>query len=95
MSIIHNFEDDERKKLKVTPMKPLERNLNSALSTTLNNFVYLEDVGNYPLEVSLRTRIWNFLFNHDMNVKPRFENLKDFDLFKYHFYCELDTEQWT
>ena len=30
-----------------------------------------------------------------MTMKPIFEHLKELDLFKYHFYHELDTEEWT
>ena len=35
------------------------------------------------------------IFNHDMTIKPRFENMKELDLFKYHFYHELDIDEWT
>lgn len=34
-------------------------------------------------------------FNHDMTMKARFEYLKELDLFKYHFYQELDIDEWT
>ena len=32
---------------------------------------------------------------HYMLVKPRYEHLKEIKLFKYHFYYELDTKEWT
>ena len=35
------------------------------------------------------------VFNHDMIVKPRYEHLKEIHLFKYRFYRELDTDEWT
>ena len=35
------------------------------------------------------------VFNHDMTMKPKFEQLRKLDLFKYHFYHELDTYEWT
>ena len=34
------------------------------------------------------------VFNHDMTIKPRYEHLKDLDLVRYHFYHELDIEEW-
>ena len=34
-------------------------------------------------------------FNHDMTVKPGYEHLKEIDLFKYHYYQEMDTNEWT
>ena len=30
-----------------------------------------------------------------MTMKSRFKHLKELDLFKYHFYNELDTDEWT
>ena len=47
MSVVHNVENEEGPKLKVISMKPIEGNTNSTLSITLNNAVYLEDVGSY------------------------------------------------
>ena len=47
MLVVHNVENEERPKLKVIFMKPMEGNLNSTLSITPNNVVYLEDVGSY------------------------------------------------
>lgn len=44
MSVVQNV---DRPKVKVVPMKTFEENPNSALSITLNNVVYLEDVGSY------------------------------------------------
>ena len=35
------------------------------------------------------------VFNLNMTMKPRFEHLKELDLFKYHFYHELDIDEWT
>ena len=35
------------------------------------------------------------VFNHDMTMNPKFDHLKEFDLFKYHFHHELDTDEWT
>lgn len=101
MSVVHNVEDDEIPKLKVTPMKPLEGNLNLALSTTPNNVVYLEDIGSYltskfeTIGSDFMNKDMEIFFNHDMDVKLRFEHLKDLDLFRYHFYRELDIEEWT
>ena len=45
MPIVHNVENEERPKLKVSSMKPVKGNPNSAVSITPNNVVYLEDVG--------------------------------------------------
>ena len=47
MSIFHNVENEERPKMKVVSMKPIEGNPNLALSITPNNVVYLGDVGSY------------------------------------------------
>ena len=47
MLVVKNVENEDRPKLKVVSVKPVEGNPNSALSITLNNVVYLEDVGSY------------------------------------------------
>ena len=101
MTVVHNVENIERPKLKVVPMKPLEGNLNLALSTTLNNVVYLEDIGSYlsrkfeTIGGEFMNKDMEIFFNHDMTVKPTFEHLKDLYLFKYYFNHELDNEEWT
>lgn len=99
MSVIHNVENEERPKLKFVSMKPVEGNPNSTLSITLNNVVHLVDVGshlNSKFE-STRSEYMNkdmeIVFNHGMTIKPRFEHLRELDLFKYHFYRELDTDE--
>ena len=101
MSVVHNVENEERPKLKVVSMKPIEGNPNSTLPITPNNVVYLEDIWSYltsKLE-SIGSEYMNkdmeLVFNHDMTMKPEFEHLKELDLFKYHFYQELDTNKWT
>ena len=35
------------------------------------------------------------VFNLNMTMKLRFEHLRELDLFVYHFYHELDTDEWT
>ena len=101
MSVVHNVENEDRPKLKVVSMKPTEGSPSSALSITTNNVVYLEDVGSYlnikfeSIGSEYMTKDMELVFNHDMTVKPEFEHLKDLDLFKYHFYHELDTDEWT
>lgn len=101
MSVVYNVENKERPKWKVISVKPIEGNPNSALSITLNNIVYLEDVGSYlnnnfeSIGSEYMNKDMELVFNHDMTMKPRFEHLKELDLFKYHFYQELDTEEWT
>ena len=35
------------------------------------------------------------VFNLNMTMKPRFEHLRKLDLFKYHFYYELDIDECT
>ena len=99
MSVVHNVENEERPKLKIVSVKPIEGNPNSMLSITLNNVVYLEDVGSYlnrkfeTIGSVYMNKDMEFFFNLDMNMKPGFEHLKEFDLFKYHFYHELDTDE--
>lgn len=101
MSVVQNVENIERPNLKVVPMKPLEENPNLALLITLNNVVFLEDVGSYlcskfeTIGSEFMNRNMEIIFNHDMTIKPRYEHLKDLDLVKYHFYHELDTKEWT
>ena len=91
MSIVHNVENEDRHKLNIVSIKPIKGKPNSMLSTTLNNVVYLEDVGSYlnSKSKSIGSEYMNkdmkLVFNHDMNVKVRFEHLKELDLFKYHF----------
>ena len=73
-------------------MTPIEGNLNSTLSITPNKIVYLEDVGSYlnrkfeTIGSEYMTKDIQIFFNHDMLVKPKFEHLKELDLFKFHFY---------
>ena len=92
ISIVHNVENEERPKLKVVSMKLVEGNTNSALCITLNNVVYLEDVGSY-LNNKFESNGSEYMnkdmeldFDHDMTVKPKFEHLKELDLLKYYFY---------
>ena len=101
MSIVHNVENEDRPKLKVISMKPIEGNPNSTLSITLNNVVYLEDIGSY-LNSKFESTMSGYMnkdmelfFNHDMTIEPKFEHLKKLDVFKYHFYHELDIDEWT
>ena len=49
MSVVHNVENEERPKLKIFSMKTIDENPNSTLSITLNNVVYLEDIGSYHI----------------------------------------------
>ena len=91
MLVIHSVKNEERPKLKVVSMKPVEGNPNSRLSITLKNVVYLEDTRSYVTSMfeSIGSEYMNkdtqLVFNHDMTVKPKFELLKVLDLFKYHF----------
>lgn len=101
MSLVYSFENEDRPNLKIVSIKPNEGNPNSVLSITLNNIVYLEDVGSYLnskfelIGSEFMNKDMEFFFNHDMIVKPGFENIRELALFKYHFYCELGTDEWT
>ena len=61
MLVVHNVENKDKPKLKVFSMKPIKGNPNSTLSITLNNVVYLEDVGSYINSKfeSYMKMIWN------------------------------------
>lgn len=99
--VVHNVENEDRPKLKFVSIKSTKGNPNSVLSTTLNNVVYLEDVGSYlnskfeSIGSTFMNKDMELVFNHDMTMKLRFEHIKELDLFKYHFYHELDTDEWT
>ena len=99
MLVVHNVENEERLKLKFIFMKPTEGNPNSTLSITPNNVVYLEDVGSYltskfeSIGSEYINKDMELVFNHDMAMKPEFQCLKELNLFKYHFYRELDTDE--
>ena len=77
MSIIQNVENVERPKLKVVLVKSLEENPNLTLSITLDNEVFLEDVGSYlcskfeTIGSEFMNRDMEIVFNHDMTIKPR------------------------
>ena len=101
MLIVHNVENEERLKLKVVSIKPIEGNPNLTLSITPNNVVYLEDVGSYlnskfeSVGSEYMNKDMELFFNHDMTVKPKFEHFKELDMLKYYFYHELDIDEWT
>ena len=91
MSVVHNFENEERPELKVVSIKPIEGNPNSTLSITLNNVVYLEDVGSYlnrkfeTIGSEYMNKDMKVVFKQDMSIKLGFEHLQELDLLKYHF----------
>ena len=97
MSVVHSVEIKDRPKFKIVSVKLSHEKPNFALSITLNNVVYLEDVENYLncKFVSIGSEYVNkdmeIVFNHNMTVKNRFEHLSELDLFKHHFYRILDT----
>ena len=101
MSVVHSVQNKDRPKFKVVSIKPSDGNPNSALSITSNNIVYLEDVENYlnckfeSIGSEYMNKDMEIVFNHDMTVKAEFEHLSELDSFKYHFYCELVTYEWT
>ena len=101
ISVVHNVENEDRPKLKVISVKLVEGNPNLALSITLNNVVCLEDIGSYlnskfeSIGSEYINKDMELIFNDDMTMKPRFEHLKELNLLKYHFYHELDTDEWT
>ena len=101
MLVVHNGDIVERPKMKIISMKPIEGNPNSALSITPNNVVYLEDIGSYinskfeTIGSEYMNKDMEIIFNQYMTIKPRFEHMKELDLFKYHFYHDLDTDEWT
>ena len=80
MSIVHSVENEDRPKLKIVSIKPTEENPNSALSVSMNNVVYLEDVGSYLnskfelIGSKFMNKDLESPFNHDMTMKPRFEH---------------------
>ena len=47
MPVVHNVENEDKPELKVVSIKTTEGNPSSVFSITLNNVVYLEDVGSY------------------------------------------------
>ena len=61
----------------------------------------MEDIGSYlnskfeSIGNEYMNKDVELVFNHDMTLKPGFEHLKELDLFKYHFYHELDIDEWT
>lgn len=87
MSVVQSIENEDRPKFKIVFIKPSDGNPNSALSITLNNVVYLEDIQNYlnckfgPFGSEYMNKDMELVFNHDMTMKPVFEHLKEFDLF--------------
>ena len=101
MSVVHNVENEDRHKLIIVSIKPTKGNPNSTLSITLNNVVYLEDVGSYlnskfdSIGSEFMNKDMELFFNHDMTMKPIFEHFKEPNLFKYHFYRELAIDEWT
>lgn len=101
MSVVYNVENEERPKLKVISMKAIEGNPNWALSITQNIVVYLENIGSYlnnkfkSIGSEYMKKDMELIVNHEMTMKPIFEHLKELDLFKNHFYHELDTDKWT
>ena len=69
--LVHSVENEDNTKFKIVSIKPNEGNPNSTLSITLNNVVYLEDVGSYlnsKIE-SIGSEFMNkdveLFFNHD------------------------------
>lgn len=101
MSLVHSVENVERPSLKVTSVKPLEGNPNLVLLSISNNVVCLEDVRSYLnskfeiINSNLLSKDMGIIFNQDMLVKPKFEHLRYLDLVKYHFYRDLDIDEWT
>ena len=81
MSVFHNVENEEIAKLKVTSMKTMEGNPNSTLLITLNNVVYLEDVGSYlnskfeSIGSEYMNKDMELVLNHDTKMKLGFEHL--------------------
>lgn len=75
ISLICNVENEERMKLKVIFMKPVERNPNFVLSIMSNNVVHLEDVGsdlNNKFEFigsEYMNKDMEIVFYHDMTIK--------------------------
>ena len=101
MSVVHSVENDDRPKFKIVSIKPNEGNPNSTMSITPNNIVYLEDVESYLnckfelIGSEYMNKDMELVFNHNMIMKEGFEHLRELDLFKYHFYRDLDTNEWT
>ena len=71
------------------------------MSITLNNVVYLEDVGSYLnskfelIGSEFMNKDMELVFNHDITMKPKFEHLRELKLFEYHFNHELVTDECT
>ena len=100
MSVVHNVDIVEGLKMKIISIKPIEGNPNSTLSIKSNNVVHLEDVSSYlnskfeTIGSEFMNKDMEPIFNQDLTIKPRFEHLKEIDLFKYHFYHDLDIDEW-
>ena len=99
MLVVHNVENEDSPNFKIDFVKNSDGNPNSTLSITLNNVAYLEDIENYlnwnfeSIGNEYMNKDMELLFNLDMTMKPEFEHLMELDLFKYHFYHELDTNE--
>ena len=97
MSLVHHVDNEDRPKLKFFCIKTTKGNPNLALSITSNNVVYLEGVGSYfnnkfeYFGSEHMNKDMELFFNHNMTINPKFEHLKELDLFEYHLYHELDT----
>lgn len=89
MSVAHNVENEDRPKFKIISIEPNEGNINSTLSITLNDVVYLEDVESClncnfeSIGIEYINKDMEIVLNHDMIVKPKFEHLRELDLFKH------------
>ena len=62
--------------------------------------MYSKDVENYlnckfeSIGSEYMNKDMEIVFNNDMIVKAGFEHLSELDLIKYHFYRELDIDEW-
>ena len=74
--VVYNVENQDRPKLNVFSIKPTKGNPNATLFVTLNNILYLEDVGNYlnskfeSIGSEFKNNDMELVFNHNMTLKP-------------------------
>ena len=90
-SLIHNVEDEEKQKMKINPIPPLEENPTTTFLTILDEVLYLKDIGKYlrsKFETIGEMRIsreFEYSYNQDMSFKTSYEHLEENEIIKIIF----------
>ena len=80
MLVVHSVENEDRPKFMIFFVNLSDQDPNSALSISLSNVVYLEDVENYfncnfeLIGSEYMNKDMELVFNLDMAMKPIFEH---------------------